>query len=109
MHFEILGKIDEIVSIAVGGRIRDIMRLRRQFGPGRKKSTPFKYVLCVKNNECADLEKQKVYRVIPDEEAEREGYLRVLDETGEDYLYPDCYFVRIQLPHAAEAAIRATG
>lgn len=35
MHFEILGEIEEIETIAVGGRIRDIMRLRRQFGPGR--------------------------------------------------------------------------
>ena len=35
MHFEILGKIEQIASIAVGGRIRDIMRLRKQFGPGR--------------------------------------------------------------------------
>jgi len=35
MHFEIIGKITNVETIAVGGRIRDIMRLRRQFGPGR--------------------------------------------------------------------------
>ena len=35
MHFEIVGKIEDVRTIAVGGRIRDIMRLRRQFGPGR--------------------------------------------------------------------------
>lgn len=35
MHFEIVGKIEQIETIAVHGRIRDIMRLRRQFGPGR--------------------------------------------------------------------------
>lgn len=35
MHFEILGEIEKVETIAVGGRIRDIMRLRRQFGPGR--------------------------------------------------------------------------
>ncbi len=35
MHFEIVGKIEKVETIAVGGRIRDIMRLRRQFGPGR--------------------------------------------------------------------------
>lgn len=35
MHFEILSEIEQIETIAVGGRIRDIMRLRRQFGPGR--------------------------------------------------------------------------
>ena len=35
MHFEVIGDIGNIETIAVGGRIRDIMRLRRQFGPGR--------------------------------------------------------------------------
>jgi len=35
MHFEIVGEIENVETIAVGGRIRDIMRLRRQFGPGR--------------------------------------------------------------------------
>lgn len=35
MHFEILGKIEKIETIAVGGRIRDIMRIRKQFGPAR--------------------------------------------------------------------------
>jgi len=35
MHFEIVGDIGNVETIAVGGRIRDIMRLRRQFGPGR--------------------------------------------------------------------------
>jgi len=35
MHFEIIGEIEEVETIAVGGRIRDIMRIRRQFGPGR--------------------------------------------------------------------------
>jgi len=35
MHFEVIGEIEEIETIATGGRIHDIMRLRRQFGPGR--------------------------------------------------------------------------
>ena len=35
MHFEVVGKIEDVETIAVGGRIRDIMRIRRQFGPGR--------------------------------------------------------------------------
>ena len=35
MHFEILGDIDDIEILAVGGRIRDIMRIQKQFGPGR--------------------------------------------------------------------------
>jgi len=35
MHFEIIGDIEDVETLAVGGRIRDIMRIRKQFGPGR--------------------------------------------------------------------------
>jgi hypothetical protein len=49
------------------------------------------------------LEPHKVYRVLPDAEAASHKMLRVIDESGEDYLYPDAFFVRIELPQAAEA------
>ena len=75
----------------------------------RRKSADRKFVLCVKNDDCDDLEKRKVYRMIPDEQAEKDGYLRVIDESGEDYLYPASYFVRIQLPQEVEQAIVAAG
>jgi hypothetical protein len=75
----------------------------------RRKSADRKFVLCVKNDDCDDLEKRKVYRVIPDEKAEKDGYIRVVDESGEDYLYPASYFVRLQLPQEAEQAIVAAG
>ena len=74
-----------------------------------KKPPAQRYALCVRNDDCEDLEKRKVYPVIPDEKAEKEGYIRVRDESGEGYLYPDSYFVRIELPQAAEAVMRATG
>jgi hypothetical protein len=64
------------------------------------------FVLCIDNKDCDDLEKRKVYRVLADDEAEREGYLRVIDESGEDYLYPDSYFVPIQLPREAQKALQ---
>jgi hypothetical protein len=54
-----------------------------------------------------DLERRKVYQVIPDAESEKEGYIRVIDESGEDYLYPESYFVRVQLPEEAEKMIVA--
>jgi hypothetical protein len=66
------------------------------------------YALCVENKDSEDLEKRKIYRVIPDKEAAKEGYLRVVDESGEDYLYPESYFVIVQLPKKAEEAIRAS-
>jgi hypothetical protein len=66
------------------------------------------YALCVENRDCEDLEKRKVYQVLLDEEAQKEGYLRVLDESGEDYLYPASYFILLQLPAEAQEALRLT-
>ena len=65
------------------------------------------FVLCIENKDCADLEKRKIYQVLPDEESEKEGYLRVIDESGEDYLYPQSYFVLVKLPREAQEALRA--
>ena len=65
--------------------------MKRQRPQGR-------FVLCVRNDGSEDLEPRKVYRVLQDREANREGYLRVLDESGEDYLYPAEYFVAVKLP-----------
>jgi hypothetical protein len=44
--------------------------------------------------------------VLHDEEAEKEGYIRVIDESGEDYLYPRSYFMAIQLPREAQEALQ---
>jgi hypothetical protein len=58
-----------------------------------------RFAICVNNNEYpASLELHKVYRVLPDKEAEQDGDLRVVDESGEDYLYPAEYFVLVELP-----------
>ena len=64
-----------------------------------------KFVLCIENKDCDDLEKRKIYQVLPDEEAQKEGYLRVIDESGEDYLYPQSYFIVVQLPREAQKAL----
>ena len=65
-----------------------------------------KFVLCIENKDCEDLEKRKIYQTLPDDEAEKEGYLRVVDESGEDYLYPQSYFVLIPLPREAQEALQ---
>ena len=63
---------------------------------------PTRYALCVKNRGySAALEVRKVYRVISDPVAENRGLVRVVDESGEDYLYPAGFFLRIELPRAA--------
>lgn len=74
-----------------------------------RKQTVRRFVLCVKNDDCDDLETRKVYRMIGDQKAEKDGYLRVIDESGDDYLYPASYFVQLELPHEAEQAIAAAG
>ena len=58
-------------------------------------------MLCIRNDGCEDLEPRKVYQVIEDSEAAAEGYIRIVDESGEDYLYPANYFVAIELPKDA--------
>ena len=61
-----------------------------------------KFAMCVENRGAGDLEIRKVYRVLNDKDAAVTGYVRVIDESGEDYLYPAEYFVLLKLPHAAQ-------
>jgi len=65
-----------------------------------------KFVLCIEDKDCDDLEKGKVYTVMADASAKRDGYMRVVDESGEDYLYPESYFVPVDLPSKAKAALK---
>ena len=71
-----------------------------------KKSKEKSFALCIDNKECEDLEKRKIYMVLPDNEAAKEGYLRIVDESGEDYLYPDSYFILVELPREAQNALK---
>jgi hypothetical protein len=62
------------------------------------------FVICVRNdNHAASLELRKVYRALPDTEASSHQMLRVIDESGEDYLYPSDCFVALELPRDAAA------
>ena len=65
----------------------------------RSKKVPH-FMLCIRNKGCDDLEVRKLYRILPDSPARKEGYIRVIDESGEDYLYPAEYFTEIALPDA---------
>jgi hypothetical protein len=69
---------------------------------------PKQFVLCVRNDDAEDLDLRKVYEVLADRKASKDGYLRVVDESGEDYLYPESYFVPLTLPIAAQEAVLAT-
>ncbi|MEA3360764.1 MAG: hypothetical protein U9R17_15350 [Thermodesulfobacteriota bacterium] len=63
------------------------------------------FMLCMENKDCEDLERRKIYQVLPDNEASKEGYVRIIDESGEDYLYPESYFISVQLPKEAQEAL----
>ena len=65
-----------------------------------------RFVLCVRNKDYpASLEVRKVYRLLSDEQASKRHQVRVIDESGEDYLYPQEYFVPIKLPQSATRAV----
>ena len=70
-----------------------------------KQSPKKRLVLCVSESE-PDLEFRKVYLTLPDKFAAKSGYLRVLDESGEDYLYPAKYFVSVKVPTKSEPALQ---
>jgi hypothetical protein len=69
----------------------------------QRKTDP-EFLLCVKNEGYpASLEVRKVYQSLPDPDAAARGFLRVIDESGEDYLHPSSFFVVVELPKAASA------
>lgn len=65
------------------------------------------FLLCVCNNNCDDLILHKVYQSFPDKKAEQEGFLRIIDESGEGYLYPQAYFTKVHLTRKALEAVSA--
>ena len=70
-----------------------------------KQSLP-EFVVCINNSDYpASLELHKIYRVLTDEDATKEGDIRIIDESGEDYLYPSSYFVPIQVPQTVEKSL----
>ena len=71
-----------------------------------KNTSPIRFAICLKNKGSEDLIVRKVYQVLPDEKAEQQGLLRIIDESGEDYLYPTGYFFFIDLPQKVERVLR---
>ena len=64
------------------------------------------FVVCVDNAEYpASLERRKIYQVLPDEQAAEHSLVRVVDESGEDYLYPSEYFLAVDLPQPVQQAL----
>ena len=71
-----------------------------------KNVSSIRFAICLKNNGCEDLIVRRVYQVLSDEGAEKRALLRIIDESGEDYLYPASYFFFIDVPQKIERALR---
>ncbi len=65
-----------------------------------------RFAICITDSEL-DLELRKVYQILPDELTAKDDYVRVVDESGEDYLYPSCYFAFVEMPQPAMRALDA--
>ena len=72
----------------------------------RKTAARPTFAVCVRNDGYeASLERNKIYAVLPDEQADRDGDVRVVDESGEDYLFAADRFVAIEVPTAVRASL----
>ena len=72
----------------------------------RQKTGSSHFAVCITNTGYpASLELHKIYRVIADDDAAEDGDIRVIDESGEDYLYPGAWFVEVKLPHSVQKSL----
>jgi hypothetical protein len=70
------------------------------------KTRPKQLLVCINNENCAaSLEKRKIYVTLRDPATEKKGLVRIIDESGEDYLYPKGFFRAIALPSAVKKAV----
>src|ERR1017187_1354736 len=122
VFFEICGQIAEVETFAAGKSIRELPRLRKTYGSGRwrKQAQAFcrpvmrtrrpktdGYAVCLRNRGfAASLDVRKLYPILNDPEAEANDLVRVIDESGEDYLYPARLFQRLTLPVELQRALR---
>jgi hypothetical protein len=81
---------------SANGSVRSVSRSAQQH-----------FAVCVRNDDyAASLELRKLYVVIDDSFAAEHQMIRIIDESGEDYLYPSSYFVRVELPRAVELTLQ---
>ncbi len=71
-----------------------------------RRKSPKRFAVCIRNDGYeASLESNKIYLVRPDADAEKSGDIRVVDESGEDYLYPADWFVAVEVPKAVQDSL----
>lgn len=64
-----------------------------------------KFAVCIQSDDADLLTPRMIYRILPDESAAKSNYVRVVDNEGEDYLYPAAYFMFLDLPDEIERAL----
>ena len=69
----------------------------------RDKAAPF--AICITTDDPDLLTPRRIYKVVPDDRAAKSNYIRVIDNEGEDYLYPTDYFILVDFPAAVEQAL----
>ena len=72
----------------------------------RRQNKERRYAICIATDEADLLTPRKVYEVLPDASAQRSDYIRVVDDEGEDYVYPASRFVFVDFPAAIEKALK---
>lgn len=70
----------------------------------RKDSTP-RFAICIQSDDAELLTPRMIYQILPDESAAKSNYVRVIDNEGEDYLYPADYFIFFEFPQDVERAL----
>jgi len=74
----------------------------------KKNSKEKRFVVCIRNEGYeVSLERRKLYEILPDPAAAKHRLLRIIDESGEDYLYPEDFFLAVGLPGPVEKALLA--
>ena len=71
----------------------------------KRRNTAPRFAVCIETDDPDLLTPRMIYQVLPDESAARSEYFRVIDNEGEDYLYPAKYFVIVDLPREVERAL----
>ena len=71
----------------------------------KQRSPNPRFAVCINTDDADLLTRRMIYQVLPDDDASRSNYLRVIDNEGDDYLYPAEYFIFVDLPREVERAL----
>ena len=71
----------------------------------KQRNSALKFAVCIQSDDADLLTPRMIYQILPDESAAKSEYVRVIDNEGEDYLYPAKYFIFLDLPQEIERAL----